>query len=221
MKVNFLTVATLNSFIYCAAGYTIVRANMLSEDVLAKAPPITFTGPAVPGGPDVTITGTVEVIFKKLHEMNPKYDPWEFPEYQEKMAQQGLSKNSTLEARGDKLQKRRRIECNIAGKKVGNWLTQCGEGVRYLRNLNGYCGAPKGYAGPACARVSCSNNCGIFLCNENNKPIKVFCGNLRYDFYEIVHECADVVRDWVVSLKGAIYRDGPPAWNTVVKFQTC
>ncbi|KAF3229272.1 hypothetical protein TWF106_004191 [Orbilia oligospora] len=151
MKVNFLTVTALGSFIYCVAGYTLARADMLSEDIIAKAPPITFTGPAVPGGPDVTITGTVEVIFKKLHEMNPKYDAWEFPEYQEKMAQRGLSKNSALEARGGKLEKRRRIECNIAGEKVPNWLTQCGEGAGYLRRMNGYCGAPKGYAGPACA----------------------------------------------------------------------
>ncbi|KAF3274581.1 hypothetical protein TWF970_007842 [Orbilia oligospora] len=219
MKVNFLTVATLGSFIYCAAGYTIARANLLSEDALAKAPPITFTGPAVPGGPDVTITGTVEVIFRKLHEMNPKYDPWEFPDYQEKMARQGLSKNSTLEARSDKLEKRGRTKCNVSGKEVGNYITQCAEGVRYLRQLNGYCGAPKGYAG--CSRVSCSHNCGIFLCNDNNKPIKVWCGNLVGDFYAIVDECGNKFRDWIVSLKGAIFRDGPPAWNTVVKSQSC
>ncbi|KAF3163313.1 hypothetical protein TWF788_001598 [Orbilia oligospora] len=220
MKVNFLTVTALSSFIYCAAGYTLARADMLSEDIIAKAPPITFTGPAVPGGPDVTITGTVEVIFKKLHEMNPKYDPWEFPEYREELARRGLSKNNALEARG-KLEKRRRIECNIPGEKVGNWWIQCSEGTGYLRRMNGYCGAPKGYAGPACARVSCSHGCGIFLCHENKHPIKVPCSHLAYDFHQIYLGCAKIIRNFVVSLKGTIFLDGPPAYNTVVKFQNC
>jgi hypothetical protein len=41
---------------------------------------------------------------------------------------------------------------------------QCTEGLNYLSRLNAQCGAPRGHAG--CSRVSCSHNCGIFLCND-------------------------------------------------------
>lgn len=42
------------------------------------------------------------------------------------------------------------------------------EGYIYLSELNGYCKAPTGWGG--CARVSCSHNCGIFLCNDVSAP---------------------------------------------------
>ncbi|KAJ6256462.1 hypothetical protein Dda_8324 [Drechslerella dactyloides] len=193
MKANFLTAAALSSIISCAAGYTIARANQLSEDTFLNAPPITFTGPAVPGGPDVTITGTVEQIYSKLHELNPKYDAWDFPEYQKRMMARNGSKNSSLEARGVSLEKRGRTKCDVSGHPVGNYITQCAEGL----------------------------SCGIFLCNDNNFPIKVWCGNIVGDFHDIVNECGEDVVDWVSSVKGAIFRDGPPAWNTVVKNQSC
>lgn len=45
---------------------------------------------------------------------------------------------------------------------------QCAEGIDYLRALNGYCSAPAGPSG--CARVSCSHNCGIHLCNDVRDP---------------------------------------------------
>jgi hypothetical protein len=45
---------------------------------------------------------------------------------------------------------------------------QCSEGLSYLSKLNALCGAPRGHAG--CSRVSCSHNCGIFLCNDVSLP---------------------------------------------------
>ncbi|KAK6353848.1 hypothetical protein TWF730_008271 [Orbilia blumenaviensis] len=221
MKANFLTVAALSTFICHASGYVIARADQVSEATLANAPPIVFTGPAFPGGPDVNITGTVEHIFAKLHEMNPKYDAWEFPDYQQEMARKGLTKDGPigLGARSGNLEKRGWTKCNVDGKPVGNYITQCAEGIRYLKGLNGYCGAPKGWAG--CSRVSCSHNCGIFLCNDNNHKISVKCSNIVGDFYDIVEECGNKWKDFIVSVKGAIYRDGPPKWNTLVASQSC
>ena len=39
---------------------------------------------------------------------------------------------------------------------------QCMEGYDYLMDLGGNCDSPK----HKCTRVSCSDNCGIFLCNK-------------------------------------------------------
>ncbi|KAF3936363.1 hypothetical protein ABW20_dc0100440 [Dactylellina cionopaga] len=201
MKVNALTVAALSSLMYSAAGYSIARADSLSDAVLKEAPAMVFVGPAVPGGPNVTITGTAEYIYGKLHEMNPKYDAWEFPEYQERMAQEGISRDSPLEARSNQLTKRGRTQCSVSGDEVPNYITQCAEGVSYLSKLNGWCKAPRGHAG--CARVSCSHNCGIFLCNDNDHEISVWCTNLAGDFHDLARECGrDWPRhNWISSLK--------------------
>ncbi|KAK4136423.1 hypothetical protein BT67DRAFT_447817 [Trichocladium antarcticum] len=186
---------------------------------------MTFTGPAVVGGPDVTLTGTAESIHAQLLQLNPQYDPWDFPEYQEKMAAQNMTRE-TWEAqvagvskRSNPLTKRGWLTCNVAGNEVGNWSTQCSEGLHYLERLNGYCGAPRGHAG--CSRVSCSHNCGIFLCNDNSFAISVWCGNLAGDAWEIIGECAYSYNEWVASVKGQVFRDGPPAWNTVVREASC
>lgn len=51
-----------------------------------------FTGPLVVGGPNVTITGSAESIYKQIKTKNPAYDAWEFPEYQERMAAKGIKR---------------------------------------------------------------------------------------------------------------------------------
>lgn len=60
------------------------------------------------------------------------------------------------------------FNCDPPGGEVGNVGMQCTEGWIYLSELNGYCGAPRGWGG--CSRVSCSHNCGIFLCNDVSRP---------------------------------------------------
>ncbi|KAJ3940776.1 hypothetical protein N0V92_013900, partial [Colletotrichum tropicale] len=131
--------------------------------------------------------------------------------------------------------------CNPVGEEVGNWGLQCNEGLGYLGRLNGYCQAPAGRGG--CARTSCSHGCGIFLCNDvsthclysskhlempgmltmkqNPNPISVWCGNQVGDVYDIAAVCERERTSYVWSLLGQIFRDGPPAWNTVVRAQVC
>jgi hypothetical protein len=58
---------------------------------------MTFTGPLTVGGKNVTITGTVESVWAQILEKNPKYDAWEFPEYRERMEEQGITRESKRE----------------------------------------------------------------------------------------------------------------------------
>lgn len=76
-----------------------------TRDVDQASVGMTFTGPAVVGGPDVTLTGTAESIHAQLLQLNPQYDPWDFPEYQEKMAAQNMTRE-TWEAQAAGLSKR-------------------------------------------------------------------------------------------------------------------
>lgn len=55
-----------------------------------------FTGPAVVGGPNITLTGSAKSIYFQMLEINPKYNANEFPEYRTKMAALGLPLNGTI-----------------------------------------------------------------------------------------------------------------------------
>lgn len=54
-----------------------------------------FHGPITPGGPDVSLSGTVDTIYNQVLELNPDYDAWEFPDHVEYMTSLGISKNTT------------------------------------------------------------------------------------------------------------------------------
>lgn len=56
---------------------------------------------------------------------------------------------------------------------------------------------------------------------QNNFKIDVWCGNLAGDALDIATQCAEPFRDYVIQLKGQVFRDGPPAWNTIVKSNSC
>lgn len=193
----------LISYKQTLAGVTLRRAE--ADDMVG----ITFKGPAFAGGEDVEITGTAKEIFEQLIEMNPNYE--------------ADTANTTLPEQVHRLplKKRDDINCNPAGNEVGNWITQCSEGLGYLERLKGYCNAPKGWGG--CARVSCSWNCGISLCNDNSFSIDVPCNWIAADAWDIIGECANDWGDLVSSVKGQKFRYTGlnAAYNVIVKSHSC
>ncbi|KAK3385265.1 hypothetical protein B0H63DRAFT_522609 [Podospora didyma] len=55
---------------------------------------------------------------------------------------------------------------------------QCLDGLGHLRQLgSAWCGA----SANSCSRVSCSNNCGIFLCNTSNHHFRAHCEDIAND----------------------------------------
>jgi hypothetical protein len=78
-------------------AYSVVQAKNLSQRDVDSAVPMTFTGQITVGGPNVTFTGTAESIWAQVLEKNPKYDPWEFPEYRQRMASKGITRETQNE----------------------------------------------------------------------------------------------------------------------------
>ncbi|KAH8585491.1 hypothetical protein B0O99DRAFT_748992 [Bisporella sp. PMI_857] len=75
----------------------------------------------------------------------------------------------------------------------GRWVTgsDCFEGVDYLIRLGtSWCGVN---AAPACARVSCSHGCGIFLCNKLDHHLQVHCKDIATDVHDISWECVNSI----------------------------
>ncbi|KAJ3529568.1 hypothetical protein NM208_g8765 [Fusarium decemcellulare] len=128
----------------------------------------------------VTFNGTAESIYKEMKELKPE-----------------LFTNEKVVASGEvgPLAKRQSsINCNW-GTRIGSW-NQCIEGSFYLERLGtARCGVNAG----ACARVSCSHNCGVFLCNKLDRHLWVHCGDIPRDMNAIATECRTVVG----SLRGA------------------
>ncbi|KAK4208206.1 hypothetical protein QBC37DRAFT_392184 [Rhypophila decipiens] len=188
---------------------------------LAGENEMSFVGQVVPGGPQVTLIGTAKSIYEQVLELNPAYDPTAFPEWQEHnpdgVAADLQSANATSEATGP-LAKRDGLICNV-GERISNPWIGCGEGYVYLRDLNGYCGAPAGRGG--CSRVSCSNNCGVHLCNDNPKSISVWCGKLADDMAYVINGCAKKVDSLVATSHGQVFRSAAPGWNTIVSKHKC
>ncbi|KAI9147279.1 hypothetical protein HJFPF1_13318 [Paramyrothecium foliicola] len=125
----------------------------------------------------VTFKGTVESVYEQMKELKPEI----------------FANETDIEVEEDQpprsLEARQSINCgwyNNPADRVGNW-NWCIEGQSYLRRLDrAWCAVG---AAPACARVSCSGTCGMFLCNKINAPFRVSCGDIPADIAAIANEC--------------------------------
>ncbi|KAK5651594.1 hypothetical protein OQA88_11867 [Cercophora sp. LCS_1] len=155
---------------------------------------ISWMGPVVLGGPNVTLFGTAESIYNQIIKLNPKYDVWDIPYYVEQMA----ARNITRESQEKALQTRQSVikTCTYTPSLFLQW-DQCSEGWYYLNSLGGYC-----WAGPwSCARVSCSHACGMFLCSRTNTGGWGSCALVADDMWWIWNACNSVKGQghWIYS----------------------
>ncbi|KAK4228548.1 hypothetical protein QBC38DRAFT_474674 [Podospora fimiseda] len=120
-----------------------------------------------PGGPNVTLTGTVQQIHEKLTEINPNWDEDFAPVIAKRKAQVLAARaSSTPEANGG-LEKRDWTICGAAGRGHKNaGLNPIIDGVAYLRTLSGQ--ASRGPGPRSCGQVSCSWDSAIWYCNNNS-----------------------------------------------------
>ncbi|RYP52640.1 hypothetical protein DL768_002290 [Monosporascus sp. mg162] len=126
----------------------------------------------------VTFYGTAQSIYEQIKEL----DPEAFANVTE-TSLDSLTARALEERQGS-------FNCGW-GNLVGNWVTQCSEGLNYLRNLGTrWCGVN---AAPACARVSCSHNCGMFLCNKLGHHLQVHCQDIATDIEDIAVNCQSQV----------------------------
>ncbi|EMR72908.1 hypothetical protein MGN70_001760 [Eutypa lata] len=168
---------------------------LLAQDTVDSVSSLEFVGPVTPGGPNVTLYGTAKDIYEQILVLNPSYHVFDFPEYAADFAADGItredldtSKNPMRDLFSPKREVATRASqynCKI-GSYVGNYETQCAEGTVYLQKLgNAWCGAKA----KSCARVSCSHNCGMYLCSKLTKEKKVHCKSIAKDVWDIAGEC--------------------------------
>jgi len=58
-----------------------------------------------------------------------------------------------------------------------------------------------------CARVSCSHNCGMYLCSTSGKEVHVSCEDIVNDMDSIAESCGQAYGDFVLSVSGRMTFD--------------
>ncbi|PYH96552.1 hypothetical protein BO71DRAFT_174587 [Aspergillus ellipticus CBS 707.79] len=165
---------------------TILLGAFLSGTALAGSPSrtlanhtiveMTYSGPITPGGQHIEFTGhSIQDIHSQILALNPDFklnDP----------------AASTTPATSKRSKEDSSIICDIPGRlsetATTDWIRS---GISYLKGLDGNCGVTAGPA--ACARISCSYDSGIYLCNDNKKRLNVKCSKLAAYAEDIIEKC--------------------------------
>ncbi|KAF9879618.1 hypothetical protein CkaCkLH20_03161 [Colletotrichum karsti] len=167
---------------------------------------LTFTGPVVVGGPNVTLAGSAKSIYHQVVKLNPNYDAdfsFNKSDAENSNTSTSTSSMSSLQPRDDHAIQRMAdandpdlgpqhgtFDCDIDDKVVHDAVSRCIEGFDYLQKLgNAACGA----APNSTARVSCSEKCGLFYHNltpfHRDRP----CIDVRNDLVRILRKCGNSV----------------------------
>ncbi|KAL0945013.1 uncharacterized protein CTRU02_202900 [Colletotrichum truncatum] len=81
--------------------------------------------------------------------------------------------------------------------------------INYLYSIaNANCAVPPGPR--VCARVSCSNGAGIWLCNDKTVQVNRRCGNIPDYVYSIFSQCKEYVWAGQCPIRGCSYPE--PGW---------
>ncbi|KAM0421487.1 hypothetical protein ACHAPT_010660 [Fusarium lateritium] len=157
--------------------------------------PLKWTGKVDKRGEDVTLEGTIEEITAKAREINPDFGRESQPE---KRAEFG------------------KLNCGWGGDGKASSVA-INDGIKYLNSFgDGYCGLDDGPA--KCARISCSYNSAIWLCNDKNTPLRVRCRDLEPFIKKIVDDCY-TWSFWEPLVQGQLFSN--EKWNVILGKDKC
>ncbi|KAF8461498.1 hypothetical protein BDZ91DRAFT_851006 [Kalaharituber pfeilii] len=176
---------------------------------------LVFIGEVAEDGKNVTLRGTAESIYKQILEINPHYNPWDFKQYREHHEKQE-KRDTTFRERvtpdDRQIFKRATYTCDVTWAHAET--KHIVSGYKYLYSLNGHCYAEAG----RCARVSCSYNAGITICNANtDRRIGIWCPTIGGEAQWIVDHCNNHLptSEWV---RGRMLKKG---YDTRVGYNSC
>ncbi|KAM6529120.1 hypothetical protein FALCPG4_010067 [Fusarium falciforme] len=139
-------------------------------------------GPLEKGGKNVTLKGTAETVIAQIKEANPDFKLDDIENIEPKETKRDL----VLEARAHATHHFCR-----AGK-IGYWgrgeanRDQIAREIGYLRSIGS---RTCGVNARSCVRISCSNNAGIWWCNDNNYQVGEKCNDLANLAQIAVYKC--------------------------------
>ncbi|KAF9870231.1 secreted protein [Colletotrichum karsti] len=200
MKFTTATFAVLATAVLASPtekGYSIRSAEEVKDGLLPLSDMI-FTGLITSGGPNVTLSGPAESIYKQILALNPDFD----------------SLGSGVDERG--LEARQgNVNCQT-GAAVESYYSSCAGSISHLLALGtSYCSV----AASTCARVACSSpNCSMYLCNNQFSQVSVYCRDIAADMGIIVSRCGTDNGKGDTRARGSL---GFTSHYTLLSAQTC
>ncbi|KZL69745.1 hypothetical protein CT0861_02947 [Colletotrichum tofieldiae] len=172
--------------------------------------------PASPGGPTVTLTGTVQEVVAELEKLNPDFKTdFNITETAADDIPVPSDVTGSLEKRTDF--KGSKYICNNYPNGRYNAYH---EGVEYLRGVPG---KPRAPAGPgACGRVSCSQNTAIWWCNDDRSPKELYSfGSIADGAWYLSMYCTGLPESWngYYTIAGQAFHS--TNWNVIVRNAAC
>ncbi|KAI0593721.1 hypothetical protein F4775DRAFT_607433 [Biscogniauxia sp. FL1348] len=165
---------------------------------------ITWIGSLVENGPNVSFTG------RSLEDINTQIEA-ALPGHIWPLAAKSSTPTNVTKSTA-------RIVCDQVRYGEANYEAII-TGTKYLSGITGYCqlGPTEPGAPLTCGRVSCSDNSGIFFCNQNNYDTIQPCHWFADYAQNVLDECLDP--DTYPNIKGQDYdSDG---WSVIVGGQEC
>ncbi|KAK1979338.1 hypothetical protein LZ30DRAFT_726557 [Colletotrichum cereale] len=176
-------------------GYHYRSAEEMKDEMLPLSE-MTFTGPVTVGGPNVTLHGDASSIYEQVLALNPAFDAKAFGGSVTEDTD-SVSVERSLDTR----QATGNWDCN-SGVFVERYYSQCANAINHLITLGtSYCSV----AASTCARVSCSNSCSIYLCNNQFSQVSVYCQDIAFDMGIIVGKCGADNGNGDTRAKGSLH----------------
>ncbi|KAH7029247.1 uncharacterized protein B0I36DRAFT_350157 [Microdochium trichocladiopsis] len=159
-----------------------------------------WTGSIVPGGDNYTFRGTIQEIVSQIQHIDPNY-----------AIPSTASGSAMVQTQTERRQTAHTI-CMAGAAGACPDITKALDGIEYLKGVGGDCGLA---AGPAtCARVSCSWNCGITWCNDNDHYVSWKCSDLWPSAHRVLDRCTFGAGVW-----GQTFDE--QGFNVIVGFSSC
>ncbi|KAF6814984.1 hypothetical protein CMUS01_12544 [Colletotrichum musicola] len=169
-----------------------------------------------PGGPVVTVSGTVQQAIAELEKINPNFKTdfniTDVAEADVPVPEVAGSLQKRTDFKGSK------VICNNFGRAAS--YTAYLDGINYLRGVSGKPYAP---AGPgACGRVSCSDNTAIWWCNDDRAPKTLASfGSIADGAAYLSSFCTGLPETWngKYTIGGQVFHS--TNWNVIVRRNSC
>ncbi|KAK3985896.1 hypothetical protein QBC44DRAFT_403397 [Cladorrhinum sp. PSN332] len=204
---------TFLSSITAAVLFTTAAHSLPTTEISSPVPsgyaivPLTWEVETTPGGPKVTLSGTVEEVHAELLKINPNWDA-EFP---------APAANAT--ETGTNLHKRDWSVCG--GHTPAHDRNAIWAGADYLRGLSGQ--AQRGPGPRSCGRVSCSWSSAIWYCNDNSYTKYMPWFHIANAAEVLIHECSYFLNEglWFAGWVTAGERWHDDGWFAIVAQDSC
>ncbi|KAI3321500.1 hypothetical protein HD806DRAFT_537173 [Xylariaceae sp. AK1471] len=149
-----------------------------------RVEPMTWTGIIEAGGPEMSFNGTIDEVTQQIQAVKKDFT-WEGLRHDLGL---GTTPSTSPQPQGATKRDKVGIICDVQGEgKIGPYTDNVADAQKLLEKNTGTCSVGPGPR--VCVAVACTNNAGVWLCNDNTGPIEQPCSSLASYVGDIIGKC--------------------------------